>query len=267
MVPVINLVVMIICVLICIAVMAVPYLMINKRSSALETGLPGAIGYGILGYAWQYVLYMYGNLGINILVLKFGMPTLIGSLLDTILTTGCMALALYWGIYLTNQKQISIYRSATVGIGYSLGMIGLNYIYMYGRCIYFGIQINSGSFQGEQAFKDSIINTSIGTCFMDAYKQILMFVIVFAIALIMGKYYIAKDRKKTWISVLVIYESIMLLSAIVKMIFAKSDLAFNIVAILVLTVAAVAGGIVLWNWFKTNEVEVNPLVIIKNKKK
>lgn len=267
MVPVINLVVMIICVVVCIAVMAVPYLMINKRSSALETGLPGAIGYGILGYAWQYVLYMYGNLGINILVLKFGMPTILGSVLDTILTTGCMALALYWGIYLTNQKQISIYRSATVGIGYSLGMIGLHMIYTYATSIYYGFLINSGKYQGDPALKESIINTSAGTLLFDAYKQILMFVIVFAIALIMGKYYIAKDRKKTWISVLVIYESIMLLSAIVKMIFAKSDLAFNVVAILVLTVAAVAGAIVLWNWFKTNEVEVNPLVIVKNKKK
>ena len=61
MVSTINMVLMLVCVVVGIAAAAVPYLMINKRSSALETGLPGAVGYGVLGYVWQYVLYMFGG--------------------------------------------------------------------------------------------------------------------------------------------------------------------------------------------------------------
>ena len=49
MVSTINMVLMLVCVVVGIAAAAVPYLMINKRSSALETGLPGAVGYGVLG--------------------------------------------------------------------------------------------------------------------------------------------------------------------------------------------------------------------------
>ena len=47
---------MIVCPLIALVVLGIAYYKIHKRSSKLETGLPGALGYGFLGYLWQYLI-------------------------------------------------------------------------------------------------------------------------------------------------------------------------------------------------------------------
>lgn len=271
MVSTINMILMVVCVIVSIAALAVPYLMINKRSSALETGLPGAIGYGLLGYIWQYVLYMFSGLFITKLPFWESMnetlQTIVVNLLLTIITTLCTAAALYWGIYLTNQKQISIYRSATVGIGFAFGKIGLDLIYPYFYSFYLSLQINGGSYQGEEALKNSIVNTTAGSLISGTYKCLLMFVIIFAIALIMGNYYIAKNKKMAWLSVLCIYEVIMLFNAILRIVFGKSELLTNLSVMIVFTVVAAAAGLVLYHWFRTNKVEINPLVVLNGLKK
>ena len=56
MVSTITMLVMAICVLVSVAVPVIPLFMIRKRSSKIETGLSGAVGYGFLGYIWQYLL-------------------------------------------------------------------------------------------------------------------------------------------------------------------------------------------------------------------
>lgn len=271
MVSTINMVLMVVCVLVSIAVVAVPYLAINKRSSALETGLPGAIGYGFLGYIWQYVLYMFGGLLITKLPVLGKMndvlQMLVVNLLLTILTTLCTAAALYWGIYLTNQKQISIYRSATVGIGFALGKIGLDLIYPYLYSFYLALQINGGSYKGDADLKTSIINTTAGSLLSGTYKCLLMFVIIFALALVMGHYYIGKNKKTAWIYVLCSYEVIMLLNAILRVVFRNSETLSNISVMVVFTFVAAAAGLILYRWFQNNEVEGNPLVIFQSMKK
>lgn len=265
-----NMVLMIGCVVISIVAALIPYLMISKRSSALETGLPGAIGYGFLGYIWQYVLYMFG--GVFVAKIPF-LPALgdkggllVVNFLLTILTTACTAAALYWGIYLTNQKQISIYRSAAVGIGFGLGRIGIDLIYPYAYSFYLALQINGGRYQGEEKLKNSIIQTSPGSLVSGTYKCVLMLIIVIALALIMGHYYIAKNYKMAWISVLCIYEGIMLCNAVPRALIWNSETVLDICIIVLLTIVALGAGVVLRHWFQTKQVVINPLTIVKKGK-
>lgn len=268
MVSTMTMILMIACVLVGIAVLAIPYIMISRRSSNLETGLPGAVGYGFLGYIWQYIIYMF--LGLFLTKMSFWQSInktfaeVLVNILLTLVTTGCTAASLYWGLYLTNQKQISIYRSATVGIGYSLGKIGMDLIYPNISSVYFSIQINRGTFQADdelkQELKNSILSTTNGQLISSTYKCILMFVIVFAITLVMGNYYIEKNKKMTWLSVLVSYEVIMLLNIILRYV---TGGAYDVVFMIVFTLIAVAAGLILCHWFKTGEVEKNPMAIVK----
>ena len=61
---------MILCPLIALAVLGIAYFKIHKRSSKLETGLPGALGYGFLGYLWQYLIFSFLAMYLLALVFK-----------------------------------------------------------------------------------------------------------------------------------------------------------------------------------------------------
>lgn len=259
MVSTFNMVLMLVCVVVGIAAAAIPYLMISRRSSALETGLPGAIGYGVLGYVWQYVLYMFG--GVFIARLPFlgsineTAQVIVLNVLLTILTTLCTVAALYWGIYLTNQKKISIYRSATVGIGFGLGRIGLDLIYPYCYSFYLALQINGGTYSGDANLKSSILSSTSVSLVTGTYKCVLMLVIVLDIALVMGNYYISGNKKMAWIYPLVMYEAVMLFNALPRIVFASRGMVAEIVVIVIYTIVAAAAGVDIYRWFKTKKIE------------
>lgn len=271
MVSTIKMVLMAVCPLVCVACMAVPCRMIQRRSSKIETGLLGALGYGILGYIWQYVLYMFGGLYFARMVLAmitaetknaeliaFGI-----SLFMTVISTVLVAAGLYWGIYLTNQKQLSIYRSAAVGIGFALGKLGIELIYPYLQSLYFSFQINAGGYQGKSEIKQSILTTTGGNMIFGTCQGLLMSFVLISLALIMGKYYLEKNKKAAWLSVLCIYELIAVLNLAVRYAFAKIPAASGAAVFILLIVFAAAAGLVLYYWFKTDEVEVNPLVVFR----
>ncbi len=260
MVSTFNMVLMLVCVVVGIAAAAVPYFMISRRSSALETGLPGAVGYGVLGYVWQYILYIFGG-GVFLYRLPFWRSmngtaqAIILNILLTILTTLCTVAALYWGIYLTNQRKISIYRSATVGIGFGLGRIGLDLIYPYCHSFYFALQINSGTYHGKEELKNSIISTTSASMVSGTYKCVLMLVIVLDIALIMGNYYISENKKMAWIYPLAVYEVIMLLNALPRLMFGNREIVAEVVVIVIYTILAAVAVVDIYHWFKTGRIE------------
>lgn len=259
MVSTFNMVLMLVCVVVGIAAAAIPYLMISKRSSALETGLPGAMGYGVLGYVWQYVLYIFGG-GVFVARLPFWesmnktAQVIVLNLLLTILTTLCTVAALYWGIYLTNQKKISIYRSATVGIGFGLGRIGLDLVYPYCHSFYLALQINGGTYKGQEELKISILSSTSISLVTLLYKCILMLLIVVYIALIMGNYYISGNKKMAWIYPLVAYEVIMLFNILPRLMFPDREVLAEIVVIVIYTILAAAAGVNIYHWFKTGRI-------------
>ena len=41
-----------------VLVVAVLYIIVNRHSRKIETGMMGAVGYGALGYLWQQLLYL-----------------------------------------------------------------------------------------------------------------------------------------------------------------------------------------------------------------
>lgn len=251
---------MLVCVVVGIAAAAVPYFMISRRSSALETGLPGAVGYGVLGYVWQYILYIFGG-GVFLYRLPFWRSmngtaqAIILNILLTILTTLCTVAALYWGIYLTNQRKISIYRSATVGIGFGLGRIGLDLIYPYCHSFYLALQINGGTYHGKEELKNSIISTTSASMVSGTYKCVLILVIVLDIALIMGNYYISENKKMAWIYPLAVYEVIMLLNALPRLMFGNREIVAEVVVIVIYTILAAVAGVDIYHWFKTGRIE------------
>ena len=120
----------------------IPFYILWKQSSKVERGMLGAIGYGIMGYFWQEIIYSFLGLlaltkmrdvlnatGGNAVVVAF-VEALAGSVF--------VAAGLYWGVYLTNTKQRSLYRSTTVGLGFGLGAALLT----YGFQLYYAIRIN-----------------------------------------------------------------------------------------------------------------------------
>ena len=121
---------MIVCPLIALVVLGIAYYKIHKRSSKLETGLPGALGYGFLGYLWQYLIFSFLAMYLMALVFKgvSGIGKVGVSFGLTFLSTAFTIAALYWGIYLTNEKKRSLYRSAVVGIGFSLGKVAIELV-------------------------------------------------------------------------------------------------------------------------------------------
>lgn len=267
MISVFTMVMMAVCVLIGVAVPFGCILLLKGCSSKIESGLSGAVGYGVLGYVWQYVFYMFigaflmsapipGNEMVKAVILQF---------LLTLVSTGCTAASLYWGIYLTNQKQISLYRSAAVGIGFSLGKIGIDLVYPYVYSLYLSLQMNEGTCQVNEFIQESILNTTAGSLISGLYKCLLMFVIIFWIALIMGKYYIQDNKKMTWIFVIGVYEMIMIINVVLRHLFRRTELGTDIAIMVVLTLIAAAAGVILWHWYRHDEVEVNPLAVIRRK--
>ncbi len=90
-----------------------------------------------------------------------------------------------------------------------------------------------------------------------------MFVIIFGIALIMGKYYIQNNKKMTWLFVIGVYEAIMIINVVLRYLFRTTELGTDIALMIVLTLIAAAAGVILWHWYRHDEVEVNPLAVIR----
>lgn len=266
MIPTLSIAVRIICILVCLAVIAFTYFLINKRSRKLETGLLGALGYGFVGYIWQYIFYMFTGLAI---VKGFQMMgnsksvVLLAGLCASLVSTIFAVMSIYWGLYLTNQKQQSIYRSVVVGLGFVLGKIALEIVYTYGTSVFTAIQINQNGLDSKNAFQVSVVNTTIGSLIGGTYNCLLMVVIILTMSLIMGKYYLEKKRGEMLIVGGCIYEAVSLLSMVVKQSFPTA--AANTILYVLLTVIAFFAFVILYHWFRTGEVEVDPIRLLKKK--
>lgn len=186
-----------------VLVAAVLYIMVNRHSRKIETGMAGAVGYGALGYLWQQLIYL---MAVVLLTNQVWLRDAIGSnfvvsaLVYGLICSIFVALGMYWGIYLTNQKQQSIYRSMTIGIGFGLGNIMWNILAPYGMSLYDAIRINAGTFTGNEKTRESILATASATMYLDALKCILLLIIYWGVACFMGKLYL---QGKKWYAGLV----------------------------------------------------------------
>lgn len=174
----------------------IPFFLLWKRSAAIETGMIGAVCYGMLGFFWAQLLLRYalmaviGNLSVFVRMKdEFYLGYLVVS---SLISGGTAMLANMWALYLTNQKQKSLYRSATVGIGYRLLEVGIYTIMPFISAV----QINSGSFHGTEELKQSIIGSNTVDLFLGGYKYGVLVVVSMVIALIMGKFFLEGKIQK-----------------------------------------------------------------------
>ena len=253
---------MIVCPLVALGVLGIAYFKIHKRSSKLETGLPGALGYGFLGYLWQYLIFSFLAMYFVALVVKnaAGFTKIGASFGLTFLSTAFTIAALYWGIYLTNEKKRSIYRSAVVGIGFSLGKVAIELVFFYFYSAYASIRINTGQVGKVTDYMKAIERTTIPSMLEGTYKCILMFIVIMAITLIMAKYYEERKVHHAWITGAIIYEITMLMNQLTNLI--QSGTFQKIIELVVLTIMAAICGTIVWHWFKTDEIEPDPRKIL-----
>lgn len=185
-------------IVLCLLAVAALYIMVNRHSRKIETGMMGAVGYGALGFLWQQLIYL---MAVVLLTNQAWLRDAIGSyfaisaVVYGLVCSIFVALGMYWGIYLTNQKQRSIYRSTTIGIGFGLGNIMWNILAPYGMSLYDAIRINAGTFTGNEKTKESILATASATMYLDALKCILLLVIYMGVAYIMADFYL---KGKKW---------------------------------------------------------------------
>ncbi|MBO5173755.1 MAG: hypothetical protein J6B84_01310 [Eubacterium sp.] len=262
MIPTIKIVCMIVFPLVALALLGIAYYKIHKRSSKLESGLPGALGYGFLGYLWQYLIFSFLAMYFVALVVKnaAGFTKIGASFGLTFLSTAFTIAALYWGIYLTNEKKRSIYRSAVVGIGFSLGKVAIDLVMTYFYSAYASIRINSGQVGTETDYVKSVQSTTIFSMLEGTYKCILMFIVIMAVTLIMAKYYEERKVHHAWITGAIIYEITILMNQLTNLI--QSGTFQKIIELLVLTIMAAICGTIVWHWFKTDEIEPDPRKIL-----
>ncbi len=223
------------------------YMIINRRSRKLETGLLGAAGYGLLGYLWQYLFYLMIIVFLsnpswmrNILQNNFAVSALVYGLLCSIF----VALGMYWGIYLTNQKQKSPFRSTMVGLGFGVGNTVWNIVVPYSMSLYYSVQINAGTFAGQPEMKENILNTPVTTMCVDAYRCILMLFIYTAVALVLGKFYLEGNRVSAWGTPVIVQLLISLTNAFMQELMPET--AARIGMLIVLTAMALYSGYLIF---------------------
>ena len=268
MIPTINIICMIVCPLIALFVLGVAYWKIHKRSSKLETGLPGALGYGFLGFIWQYLIFSF--LALYLVGAVFKSANGIGrvglSIGLTFLSTAFTIAALYWGIYLTNEKKRSIYRSAVVGVGFALGKVALELVQSYFYSAYASIRLNMGEVTKKTDYMEAVKSSTISSMLEGTYKCILMFVVIMAITLIMAKFYEEKKVHHAWIYGGIAYEVIMIFNQLCVNLIPEGILQ-KVIVLVVLTILALICGTIVWNWFKTDEIEIDPRKILAKSQK
>lgn len=232
------------------------YYLFWRKSRKIEAGMIGAIGYGVLGYVWQELIYSF--LGMLVLVkmssalqkTATGGGAVLVAAIEALVSAVFVAAGLYWALYLTNTKQQSIYRSATIGIGFGIGYSALT----YGFELYYAIRINCGTFQGVESAKEKILATSTTSLYVSAYRNVIVLLIFLGVALLMGKYYLEKRRLYAWLMPIVVYMFLrftdVILNTYLPVLVAK------IVVIILFTILAIGSVWLVKRFLRTGEIVV-----------
>lgn len=232
----------------------IPYYKLWKKSSKIEGGMLGALAYGALGYFWQEIIYSF--LGLVALTKMTGVLNATGgnavfvAFVEAFAGSLFVALGLYWGIYLTNTKQRSLFRSVTIGIGFGIGSSLLT----YGFQLYYAVKINAGTFTGTDLSKEAILATPVSSLYLAAYRNILVVIIYMGVALLMGKFYLDKNRLASWLVPILAY-LFMRFTDVILNTYAPETVAKTVYCV-VLTVLAAGALWMMRQWMKTGEVRI-----------
>ena len=151
-----------------------------------------------------------------------------------------VAVGLYWGVYLTNTKQRSLYRSTTVGLGFGLGAALLT----YGFQLYYAIRINVGAFTGTDMAKAASL-------YLDAVRNILVVLVYMGVAFLVGKNYLEKKRLAAWLTPIIVYVFIRFTDVILNT-YAPALVAKIVYMVVLAFVAAISVWLVR-NWYQSEK--------------
>ncbi len=196
---------LIVAILLPILVGAVPYYIFWRRSSKVESGMMGAIAYGVLGYFWQEILYSFLALlalaNMTSILNATGKSAVVVAIVESVFSALFVGLGLYWGVYLTNSKQRSIYRSMTIGIGFGIGSALLT----YGFELYYAVRINMGIYTGSDSTKEQLMSTSTASLYVAAYRNVMTMLVFMGVALLIGRFHMEKKRLYAYLVPVIIW--------------------------------------------------------------
>ena len=223
----------------------IPFYILWKQSSKVERGMLGAIGYGIMGYFWQEIIYSF--LGLLALTKMRDVLNATGGNAVVVAFVEALAGSIFVAAGLTNTKQRSLYRSTTVGLGFGLGAAFLT----YGFQLYYAIRINVGAFTGTDMAKASILSTSTASLYLDAVRNILVVLVYMGVAFLVGKNYLEKKRLAAWLTPIIVYVFIRFTDVILNT-YAPALVAKIVYMVVLAFVAAVSVWMVR-NWYQSEK--------------
>ena len=215
----------------------IPFYILWKQSSKVERGMLGAIGYGIMGYFWQEIIYSF----LGLLALT--------KMRDVLNATGGNAVVVAFVEALAGSVFVAagLYRSTTVGLGFGLGAALLT----YGFQLYYAIRINVGAFTGTDMAKASILSTSTASLYLDAVRNILVVLVYMGVAFLVGKNYLEKKRLAAWLTPIIVYVFIRFTDVILNT-YAPALVAKIVYMVVLAFVAAVSVWMVR-NWYQSEK--------------
>lgn len=230
-------------------VAALFYFLIGRKSRKIETGMLGAAAYGCLGFLWQQLIYLVAAVGMtSFSPLRNAIEGnyVLSALLFSFVCSVFVALGMYWGVYLTNQKQKSLYRSVTVGIGFGVGNAVWNIILPYAMSFYYSIQINAGTFAKDAETRESILATSPATMYLDALKCILFLLVYMGVAYEMSRYYLEGKKWYAWGIPIVVQLFISMTNSLIKQYWSETASKIGIYTVLFVIAAISVWQIRCW---------------------
>ena len=169
-----------------------------RRSGSVETGHYGAVGLGVGGYLWGGILFpvvilaMIGNLKVFVTMKNNWTPAY---LLFVAVFNGLFTIIAYvWGLYLTNQKQHSYYRSALVGAGYGFANGALS----AGMQIYNAYLIQSGQAKSGQVVSNIVAKKTF-VVLAEGITYGALIVFFTAMGFLLAKYMLQKETRKMFL--------------------------------------------------------------------
>lgn len=229
----------------------IPYYIFWRQSSKIETGMLGALTYGVLGYFWEEIIYSF--LGLVALTNMSGVLNSTGgnavfvAFAEALASGLFVGIGLYWGIYLTNTKQRSLFRSAAVGIGFGIGAALLN----YGFQLYYAVRIHMGIFTGTDTARDKILSLSSASLYVAAYRNVMTVLVFMGAALLMGKFYLEKKRLISFLVPVVVWLFLRFTDVLLNT-YAQQTVAKTVYC-LVVTVLAAGSLWMVRQWLRTGE--------------
>lgn len=111
-----------------------------------------------------------------------------------------------------------------------------------------------GTFSGTDASREAILGISASSLYLAAYRNILIVLIYMGVALLMGKFYLQKNRLSSWLVPILTY-MFMRFTDVILNTYAPEVVAKSVYCV-ILTVLAAGVSWMVYQWLKTGEVHI-----------